>query len=398
MGLCQNRAPGVYENHMAEPPVAVVGNAQELVNLLGLEDMLRGMRLDALVCRSGMNVTYLAGLGAPGTLGRHLDLADTPRETFVVWPLQGERSVVLSEIASHLAKATSRITRFEIYHDYADSPEEALARVLHRNGLAKSRVGFDMAWFGARRWRNFLRLVPILQPVDCTDELDLVRAIKTPAEVEQLRHAAEVLDRTFIDVFPTIRPGDSERGAHARLCAKAMEHGAGSIHGILQASSNPVLYGGESNIQLRDGDLVRTDYVAYVNEYSANLSRLLHVGRPSRDVLDKYAIYLDIYREAVDLLRAGAVGGQIHRAIRSLFEKRGWEAGPSISGHGIGTWFHQQRPLLVEASKDVLQPGMVVAIEPISGHWHLQDEFLITEGPPQRISDSFDLEVLPWTE
>lgn len=383
---------------MAELPVAVVGGARELVNLRGLDDLLRGMRLDALVCRSGMNVTYLTGIGAPGTLGRHLDLADTPRETFVVWPRSGEACVVLSEIASQLAKATSRITQLEVYQDYADSPEEALARVLRRAGLAKSRVGFDLAWFGARRWSDFLRLVPDLQAVDCTDELDLVRAIKTPAEVEELRRAALVLDRTFMDVFPTIRPGESERSAHARLCERAIEHGAGTIHGILQASSNPVLYGGESNIRLTSGDLVRTDYVAYVNEYSANLSRLLCIGRPSLSVIDKYAVYLDICRQAVDLLRPGAVGAQIHRAIRALFEKRGWEAGPPISGHGIGSWFHQQRPLLVEASNDILQPGMVIAIEPISGHWHIQDEYLITEGAPQRISDSFDLEVLPWTE
>ena len=383
---------------MANLPAAPAGEVHELVNLRGLEELLTGMRLDALVCHSGMNVTYLSGIGAPGTLGRHLDLAETPRETFVVWPQSGEGCVVLSDIASHLARATSRIQQFEVYQDYADSPEEALARVIRRSGLAKARVGFDLAWFSARRWGEFLRLVPDLQPVDCTDELDSVRAIKTPAEVEQLRRAALVLDRAFMDVFPTVRSGESERTVHARLSARAIELGAGSIHGILQASSNPVLYGGESNIQLGDGDLVRTDYVAYVNEYSANLSRLLHVGRPPSRTTDKYATYLDIYKDAVDLLRPGAVGGEIHRAIRALFEKRGWEAGPPISGHGIGIWFHQQRPLLVESSTDVLQPGMVVAIEPISGHWHLQDEYLITEGAPERISSSFDIEVLPWTE
>jgi Xaa-Pro aminopeptidase len=379
-------------------PVAMVAGTDELVNVRGLETLLKGKQLDALVCRSGMNVTYLSGIGSPGTLGRHLDLADTPREAFVVWPLSGEGCVVLSEIASHLAKATSRIKRLEVYKDYSDSPEEALAGVLRSSGLAKSRVGFDLAWFGARRWNEFVRLVPDLQPIDITDELDLVRAIKTPAEVEQLRRAAAILDSTFMDVFPTIRQGDSERTAHARLCARAIENGAGTIHGILQASSNPVLYGGESNIRLSTGDLVRTDYVAYVNEYTANLSRLLHLGKPPPSVFDKYAIYLDIYREAVDLLRPGAVGGRLHRAIRALFEKRGWEPGPPISGHGIGSWFHQQPPLLVESSKDVLQPGMVVAIEPISGHWHLQDEYLITDGAPQRISDGFDLQELPWTE
>jgi Xaa-Pro aminopeptidase len=383
---------------MANLPAAPAGEAHELVNLRGLEQLLTGMRLDALVCRSGMNVTYLSGIGAPGTLGRHLDLAETPRETFVVWPLSGERCVVLSDIASHLARATSRIKQFEVYQDYADSPEAALARVLQSTGLAKARVGFDLAWFSARRWSELLLMVPDLQPVDCTDELDLVRAIKTPAEVEQLRRAASVLDRTFMEVFPSVRPGESERLVHARLSARAIELGVDSIHGILQASSNPLLYGGESNVRLSAGDIVRTDYVAYVNEYSANLSRLLSIGRPSPSVIGKYAVYLDIYKNAVELLRPGAVGGEIHRAIRALFEKRGWEAGPPISGHGIGIWFHQQRPLLVESSTDVLQPGMVVAIEPISGYWHLQDEYLITEGAPERISNSFDIEVLPWTD
>lgn len=40
---------------------------------------------------------------------------------------------------------------------------------------------------------------------------------------------------------------------------------------------------------------------------------------------------------------------------------------------------------------------MVIALEPISGHWHLQDEFLITDSEPIRISDRFEWNTLPWT-
>jgi Xaa-Pro aminopeptidase len=193
-----------------------------------------------------------------------------------------------------------------------------------------------------------------------------------------------------------VRPGQTERQVHARITARALELGVGTIHGILQTSSNPILYGGESDARLEHGDLVRTDYVAYVDGYAANLSRPLHVGAPSPRMLRTYAEYLDIYRQSVDLLRPGTTGGRIHEQIRALFTSRGWEAGPPISGHGIGAWFHQQRPLLVEASTDVLALGMVVAIEPISGHWHLQDEYLITGSSPVRISDNFDHEVLAW--
>ena len=376
--------------------VTSVAQATDLVNLSGLEELLERLQIDAFVCRSGMNVSYLSGIASPGTLGRHLDLADTPREVFVIWPAAGDPIVVLSEIASQLARATSRIARHEIYRDYADSPEEKLATTLRDLGLAGSRVGLDLAWFGARRWNTLERLLPDLKAVDCTDGLDLVRAVKTPAEVTRLRRAAAVLDQTFMDVFPTVRVGDSERDIHARLVARAIQLGISSIHGILQGSSNRVLYGGESDARLGPGDLVRTDYVAYVDGYAANLSRLLCVGPPTAEVRERYAIYLDIYRRAVDLLRPGTVGGRIHRAIRDLLLARGWEANPPISGHGIGIWFHQQRPLLVDSSTDVLQAGMVLAIEPISGHWHLQDEYVITDGAPERISDSFDLEELPW--
>jgi Xaa-Pro aminopeptidase len=232
--------------------------------------------------------------------------------------------------------------------------------------------------------------------VDCSDELTGVTAIKTPGEIDRLTHAARILDRAFLDTFADFHAGETERAVHARLTARATELGASGVHGILQSSANRVLYAGESDVALQPGDLVRTDYVAYVDGYAANLSRIFHVGAPSRELTDRYQTYLEIYRASVDLLRPGATGGEIHRAIGDLFETAGWERGPAISGHGIGVWFHQQRPMLVPNSTDILQAGMVVAIEPISGHWHLQDEYVITDDKPVRISDGFDISELPW--
>jgi len=369
----------------------------QAVNIRGLERLFRRQRIDCLICRSGINTVYLSGISSPGTLGRHLDLADTPRETFVVWPASGEPVVVVSEIASEVARVSSHIARIKTYADYVESPERALANVVRDLNLATARIGFDQAWFGASRWSELLLMLPEMEPVDCTAELDLVRAVKTPIEVEELRRAAVLLDQAFLDVFPTVRAGQTERQVNARICSTALELGAGSIHGILQASSNPVLYGGESECRLAAEDLVRTDYVTYLNGYAANLSRLLHVGPPSPESQRIYRSYLAIYQEAVALLRSGAVGGEVHNSIRALFESNGWTSGPPISGHGVGVWFHQQYPLLVPGSSDVLEPGMVVAIEPISGHWHLQDEYLITDGDPVRLSDRFDLEELAWT-
>jgi Xaa-Pro aminopeptidase len=367
-----------------------------LINLGGLRRLFESLDVAALVCRGGVNVAYLSGVSTPGTLGRHLDLADTERETFIVWPRDGEPAIVVSEIAGDIARASSWIGEIRTYRDYADAPESVLARLIADRGFETGRVAFDFGWFGARRWSELRRLLPGVEAVDCTHDLDAVRAAKTPAEVVRLRHAAHVLDRAIADVFPTVREGQTERQVHAAIVGRALELGAGSCHGILQSSSNRVLYGGESDVRLAAGDLVRTDYVAYVDGYAANVSRLLHVGRPDAAVLDRYAKYLEIYRECVALLVPGATGGAVHDAIRAVMVAHGWPPGPPISGHGVGVWFHQQRPLLVEGSEDRLEPGMVVAIEPISGHWHLQDEYLIAGRSPERVSDSFPLEELAW--
>lgn len=380
---------------MSPAPSATQANAS-LVNLARLQAVFERLDLDALVCRGGVNVAYLGGIAAPGTLGRHLDLADTPRETFVVWPARGAPVLVVSEIASGLARATARIESLHVYRDYVDSPEAALAEVLTGLQLDTGRIGFDLAWFAARRWSDLCRRLPNMVAVDCSDELTAVMAIKTPGEIDRLTDAARILDRAFLDTFANLHAGETERAVHARLTATAIELGASAVHGILQSSANRVLYGGESDMSLERGDLVRTDYVAYVDGYAANLSRIFHVGSPSREVMDRYQSYMEIYRACVDLLRPGATGGEIHIAIGDLFERAGWERGPAISGHGIGVWFHQQRPMLVPNSRDVLEAGMVIAIEPISAHWHLQDEYVITDDKPVRISDGFDISELAW--
>jgi Xaa-Pro aminopeptidase len=58
----------------------------------------------------------------------------------------------------------------------------------------------------------------------------------------------------------------------------------------------------------------------------------------------------------------------------------------------MGPWFHQQEPVLRQGSTIVLEPGMLLAIEPQRQHWHLQDLVVVQEGAPHVISDRFPTE------
>jgi Xaa-Pro aminopeptidase len=52
---------------------------------------------------------------------------------------------------------------------------------------------------------------------------------------------------------------------------------------------------------------------------------------------------------------------------------------------------HQQYPTIAAGSSDPIEPGMVVAIEPYVGSWHLQDVILIGMERNALLSDRLDI-------
>src|SRR4030081_4098898 len=99
--------------------------------------------LDAIVARAGINFTYLSGLVYPGTLARHLDLADSPRGVYLVWPRSGEPRMVVNAIAEGLARRDSFIEHFDVYEGYSEPPVERLSKVIAGLGLAGTKNGFE---------------------------------------------------------------------------------------------------------------------------------------------------------------------------------------------------------------------------------------------------------------
>jgi Xaa-Pro aminopeptidase len=64
----------------------VARQSEIIANVQRLHEHMDRAGCAALVVRSGKNVTYLAGFAYPGTLARHLNFPDSPREVLLVWP------------------------------------------------------------------------------------------------------------------------------------------------------------------------------------------------------------------------------------------------------------------------------------------------------------------------
>lgn len=367
-----------------------------LYNRAELDSLFDRLALDAIIARSGRNVAYLTGMRFPGTLGRLQDFTYAPRAVLALWPRQGEPALIASAIAAGLARRLSWVDDVRVYTEYQESPYAMVADVLRERGLPGARIGVEYRELGALHWNELAAALPDAELIDCTDALEAARNIKTPAEIEILRRAAQIQDEAHADVFSTARPGDTERDLHSRMVAAMLERGAESAHGMLQASTNRVTYGGEGNTPIESGVAVRTDYVCYADGYAANLSRMAVMGKATVAQRERYATLLDVHRDVIATkLRPGVEAGEVYAYARERLEAAGSSVVAGLVGHSLGVWWHQEEPMLVPGETRVLRPGMVVCLEPIlDGFWHLQDEILITEGDPEIISTHFDTSTL----
>ena len=368
----------------------MAGAGREIIaNVARLNDFMDREGCAALVLRSGKSFTYLAGFAYPGTLARHLDFPDSPREVLLVWPRHGKPVQVLNHYTVPLARRDGWLEEGEVYDDYAESPYQKAAEVLKRLGLGGELIGMEKTYVSASRWEEMLGHLPNARLFDCTRMMAQVRWIKTPGEVRLLEEAADILDEAYLEVFATVQAGQTEREVHARIVESCIRRGCGWAHGILNSSRNTVIYGGEGDTVFQQGDIIRNDYVAFYKGYPGHQSRTVVVGKPSEEQVKTYRTMRDIYRATIDQCRVGAKASDVHRFAESRFREAGYGDRVSLAGHGVGPWWHQQEPYIVPNCHDELEEGMVLAMEPHVAYWHLQDMILLTQDGPRLLSKRF---------
>jgi Xaa-Pro aminopeptidase len=348
-----------------------------------------------LIVRSGKNLTYLSGVSYPGTLARHVDLTDSPRPILLIWPRHGNPTIVVNSIAQAVTERDSWISDLEVISPYGQSSVAAAAEVLKRDGLLDGRLGVEKTYLGAAQYDKLCELAPGAELLDCESLMDSVRWIKTEAEIALLEEAADLQDEAFVEVFSSIRPGDTEREIHSRMVASCIRRGCEFAHGILHSHRTTGPYCGEGDVAFEPGDIVRTDYVSYLRGYPGHQSRLAVLGRPSDEQVRTYGTIRDIYLKTIDACRVGVSGDEIYQLAKRLFRDQGIDTTPlALVGHSVGPWWHQQDPHLISGCQTKLEAGMVLALEPHVNFWQIQDMALITDDGPRLLSDRFDTESL----
>lgn len=252
-----------------------------------------------------------------------------------------------------------------------------------------------------------------------------MRLYKSAAEVKSMRRAAQISAAAHRRAMAVCRPGMTEYQIEAELLHEFMRNGARSpaYPSIVAGGENAcILHYTENDAALNDGDLLLIDAGGEFEYYASDITRTFPVGgRFTAAQRTLYEIVLEAQYAAIEEVKPGNHWNQPHEAALKVLTrglvKHGLLKGQPASlvrkeayrrfymhrtGHWLGMDVHDVGDYKVGDEWRVLEPGMVMTIEPglyvpagsrgVAKKWwstgiRIEDDVLVTAAGHEVLSD-----------
>jgi methionyl aminopeptidase len=200
---------------------------------------------------------------------------------------------------------------------------------------------------------------------------------KSPAEIEKMARAGEILVATLHQLQSRIRPGVStaeldevaERFIRSRGATPTFKGYRGFPGSICTSPNAMVVHGIPGAYRLKPGDIVSVDVGVTLDGWVADAARTFPVEEITPQAQNLLSATEQSLHAGVAQCRVGNRMGDVSSAIQGVAEKAGLSVVRSLVGHGVGRSMHEdpQVPNYGKPGKGpLLEEGMVIAIEPMT--------------------------------
>lgn len=336
-----------------------------------------------------------------GTLEKlRLKMSQVPVDAFLVSNMQNWRFV--SGFTGDAG--TLLITRDEaiIFTDsrYTEQAEQeapdytVIKTVVEKNVLKEtidkiriSRIAFEKDYVTYSRWEKLKETLSGQELIGVSGWVEELRAVKSEEEAGYIARAQGIADEAFSRLLPLVKAGASEMDLALELeftIRKLGSEGIAFPFIVVSGARSSLPHGVPTSKKLEPGDFVTFDFGARCNGYCSDMTRTVVVGHASDKHREIYDLVLRAQLAALEVIKPGVMAREVDLAGRRVIEEAGYGEyfGHGI-GHGVGLNVHE-RPSVGKTSEDVLQPGMIITVEPgiyIPGFGgvRIEDLVLVTE-------------------
>jgi Xaa-Pro aminopeptidase len=336
----------------------------------------------------------------------------TERPMALAVSASGERALFVPRLELEHAQAEAVVDRVDHYLEYPDHPHPMviLKGVLEDMGIA-GRIGADTdgyPWILGYQGPTLSELTGA-DVVRISGFVEVQMAIKSPSELALIRESAKWGNLAHRLLQRYTRVGATETEVSLRASQEATLSLVDALGPLYRARSMfhqgaRAGYRGQigrhaaiphalaMNVTFMAGDVLVTGAGAAMWGYHSELERTMIIGpstssghSPSDDEQRRFFEHMKAAQEvAFEALRPGVKCSEVDQAVRRYYEAHDlmpyWK---HHSGHAIGLRYHEG-PFLDSGDHTVLQPGMVLTVEPglyvagLGGFRH-SDTVVITE-------------------
>lgn len=333
--------------------------------LTKLRTKMTSEKLDAFLCMRPENRRYLSGF--TGSAGMLLITQD--------------QAFLLTDFR-YLEQAAAQAPEFQVVK-IGNEPFKTLAEL--NQGIEVLGFEGDFVTFEeyGKLEQNFARTRLVSRP----ELVNHLRSVKEPSEIELIRQAVRIADDAFSEILQFISVGQTEAEIALHLEFTMRQAGAsGPSFDFIAASGwrSAMPHGVASSKKVQQGEFLTLDYGAIYQGYCSDITRTVCLGEPDEKQRALYDTVLAANRAGIAAVRPGLTGKEVDAAARKLIEDAGYgEYFGHGLGHSVGLAIHEG-PNLSPREERVLEPGMVVTVEPgiylpDYGGVRIEDMVLVTE-------------------
>ncbi|WP_210365898.1 aminopeptidase P family protein [Bacillus sp. REN3] len=311
-----------------------------------LRESFESLGIDGMLITSEFNRRYMSGF--TGTSGMIL--------------ISNEKALFITDFR-YTEQAAKQCEGFEVVLQKGQAHEEVAAQA---QLLGIKKLGFEEEHVTFAAYKEFDQSIDA-EMVPVSGEIEKLRLIKTDSEIKILKEAAAIADAAFTHILEFIRPGRTELEVSNELEFFMRKQGAtSSSFDIIVASGyrSALPHGVASDKVIEKGEFITLDYGAYYKGYVSDITRTVSIGNPSGKLKEIYDIVLEAQLRGMAGIKPGMTGKEADALTRNFITEKGYgEYFGHSTGHGIGLEVHEG-PSLSFRSDTVLEPGMVVTVEP----------------------------------
>jgi Xaa-Pro aminopeptidase len=296
----------------------------------------------------------------------------------VLIPRKGQPMILGGPESEPFAKLDSAITdtrNFPVFmvpdEEYPNAKIIGFAELFHELNRRLGKVSRIGLVGGGRMPADCYRQITTgfsgVDLIDITAEFVKLRFIKSPWEIEQIRLAFGLADKSYEAMKGKIKPEITEIEVAAAGEFAARSRGASGFGFTAIVGSGPrsnAVVPTASSKKLRNGEMVMIGIAPKVSGYAGVVGNVLPVsGEYSGNQKDCIKYLKEAFQLTKAQLIPGKCGKEIDAPARAYFNKIGFSKYLVCPfAHTIG--LHEaESPFFGPASQDVLQPGMMVCVD-----------------------------------